>query len=87
MLEDDLDGEDRDLADVMAQEKSRGSRRRPVHAEERKRSKRLRADLIRALHAGDEREFLRLLRESGWKDESPEFGNALKRFRAFLGKV
>ena len=78
---------EKELADVIAEEKSRGGRRRPVDAELRRRLKRLRADLIRALHARDEREFLRLLRESGWKDETPEFANALKHFRAFLGKV
>jgi len=29
---------------------------------------------------------VRLFRESGWKDESPEFANALKCFRAALGE-
>ncbi len=75
------------ISDVMAEERSRGRRRRPLDLEEKRRATRLRADLVRALRIKDEREFLRLLRESGWKDESPEFANALKCFRAALGKV
>ena len=86
MGEDDQEEKDKDLADVMAQEKSRGRRRNPIDPEERRKRDRLHADLIRALRARDERKFLRLLRESGWKDESPEFANALKLFRAASAK-
>ncbi len=77
---------DQDLADVMAEEKSRGTRRRPVDTEERKRTEKRRRQIAKALREGDERRFLMALRESGMKDESPDFVKAVGLFREALRK-
>jgi 23S rRNA pseudoU1915 N3-methylase RlmH len=86
MDEQDHNENDKDLADVMAEEKSRGRRRRPVDTEARKRTEKRRRQIAKALQEGDERRFLTALRESGMKDESPEFANAVGLFREALRK-
>lgn len=77
---------DEGIRKLIEQEMRRGSRRRPIDAEELQRKRKLRHDLLIAFQLGDERAFLRVLREFGWKDESPEFQNAWKVFRAETGK-
>jgi hypothetical protein len=72
---------DKDLEDVMAEEQSRGSRRRPIDTETRRKMQRLREELQRALRVGDEGAFLKALRDAGLREESPEFARALQLFR------
>lgn len=86
MLKDDLNGEDRDLADVMAEEKRRGRKRRPIDTESKRKTERRRNQVAQALREKDERRFLMALRESGVKDESPEFAKAVELFREALRK-
>ncbi len=43
-------------------------------------------ELNRLLKAGDEREFMRVLRKYGKKDEDPEFSALLKLFRELMGR-
>ena len=75
--------EEEDIRDVRREEESRG--RRPVDIKARRQTARLRADLHKALKAGDERAFLKILREAGLKDGTPEFVEALKLFRKEVG--
>jgi hypothetical protein len=80
------ESEDQDLQDVIAEEKSRGTRRRPVDTAEKKKQQRLRNDALRALKSGDLHAYVRMLHESGMKDGSPEYANALKVFHSFHGR-
>jgi hypothetical protein len=77
------DSDDRDLQDVMAEEKSRGTRRRTVDTAERKKQLRLERDALRAIRSGDLHAYVRMLHEAGMKDGSPEYANALKIFHSF----
>lgn len=79
-------GEDRDLRDVIAEERSRGSKRKPIDSEERRRAKQLREDILQAYRTGDEMGFRIALLAAGWLESSPEFGAALKKFREAVRK-
>lgn len=71
---------DRDILDVVNEDKRRGRRRRPKDtAEERKKAK-LAADGLRAIKAKDSRRFTELLRQAGIREGSPEWKNAWKAF-------
>jgi hypothetical protein len=54
-----------------------------VDSEGRKRAQKTKADLARVLASGDERQFMKIMREIGLRDDSPEFVKALKTFREF----
>ncbi len=86
MEENERSENDKDLADVMAEEKSRGRRRRPIDPKTRRKIEKTRQDLVRAFQAGDERKFLKILRDAGMKDELPEFVRAVELFRAAWGR-
>ncbi len=75
-----------DIADVMAEERSRGKRRRPLDSEARRKRQRLRADIIRVIRSGDERAFLTVLREAGIKEGTSEFAKCVKLFREHSGR-
>jgi hypothetical protein len=77
--------EERDIADVIAEERSRGSRRKRLDRAEIEKQRKTRADLARVLRTGDERGFLDIMRALGLKDGSPEFARALKAFREQSG--
>lgn len=70
-----------DLEDLVAEERSRGSRRRRLDTEERRRAARLRQDILRAYRGKDEVGFKIALLAAGWSEDSPEFAAALKKFR------
>lgn len=70
-----------DVKDVMDAEKRRGTRRRPLDAEARRKVAALKEDFRRAIRAKDERAFAELLRKAGYPDDSPEFVRAWKMFR------
>lgn len=79
-------GEDRDLRDVNAEERSRGSKRKPIDSEERRRAKQLREDILQGYRTGDEMGFRIALLAAGWPESSPEFGAALRKFREAVRK-
>jgi hypothetical protein len=78
--------EEDEIQSIIREEKSRGVRRKRVDTEERKKTQKTKANLARVLAAGDEREFMKLMREIGLKDDSPEFSKALKAFRDHVGR-
>ncbi len=71
--------EERDLDDVIREEKSRG--RRPVDMKARRERQKLLRDLRRLIATGDERGFLQAIRSVGLKDGSPEFLEAWRVWR------
>jgi hypothetical protein len=73
--------EEDEIKSIMREEESRGVRRKRVDTEERKKIQKTKADLARALASGDERAFMKIMREIGLKDDSPEFLKALTVFR------
>lgn len=77
--------QDQDIRDVLAEERSRGSKRGPLDAQERRRRILFQRAVVKAIREKDERAFTGLLRRAGMRDESPEFAAALKRFRAHCG--
>ena len=81
---EEAEEKDRDLEDVMIEEKSRG--RRPVDMKTRRQRQKLLRDLRRLLESGDERAFMEAIRSAGLKDGSPEFLNALRVWREFRGR-
>jgi hypothetical protein len=76
------DTEDKDVLDVMREEKSRGTKRRPANTAEQKKKRKLENDALRAIQSGDLHAFVRMLHEAGVKDGTPAFANALKIFHA-----
>jgi len=78
--------EEDEIQSIIREEKSRGVRRKRVDTEERKKTQKTKANLARVLASGDEREFMKLMREIGLKDDSPEFLKALKAFRDHVGR-
>jgi hypothetical protein len=77
-----IDAEDKDVLDVIREEKSRGTKRRPISTSEQKKKRKLEKDALRAIQSGDLRAFVRMLHEAGVKDGTPAFANALKIFHA-----
>jgi hypothetical protein len=77
---------DEDIRRVMEEERHRGVRRKRVDTEERKKIQKTKGDLARALASRDERAFMKIMREIGLKDDSPEFLKALKAFRDHVGR-
>ena len=73
---------DDEIKDLMAEERSRGSRRKKLDPDERRKRKQTEKHLATVLASGDEIEFMKILRETGLKDESPEFQHAMKVFCA-----
>jgi hypothetical protein len=78
--------QDEEIRSIMQEEKSRGVRRKRVDTEERKKIQKTKTHLARVLAEGDERAFMKIMREIGLKDDSPEFLNALKTFREHFGR-
>jgi len=78
--------EDEDIRQVMEEEKGRGVRRKRLDTEERRKAEKTKLDLARVLASGDERGFMKIMREIGLKDDSPEFLKALKAFREQAGR-
>lgn len=72
--------DERDLQDVMAEEKSRGKRR--VDFDERRRRRDLLAGFQRALSARTEREFLEMIKPLGLGDDPKKREEALRIWRA-----
>jgi hypothetical protein len=75
---------DKELRDVMREEKSRGRRR--VDSEEEAKRKRLELGVLKAIAEEDVEAYVRMLHEAGLKAGTPEYQNALKVFYASLRK-
>ena len=71
-----------EIQEVMEQEKRRGTARRPLDAEAKRKQEGLKADFLRAIRARNERAFADLLRKVGYADGSPEFVRAWKTFHS-----
>ena len=82
----DEDQPNQDFWDVFAEESSRGSKRRPLDAEQRRVHAKLRREVVKALREKDERSFTALLRQAGMRDESDGFAAALKLFRELCAR-
>jgi hypothetical protein len=78
--------DDEDIREVMEEEKRRGVRRKRLDTEQRRKVEKTKLDLARVLASGDEREFMKIMREIGLKDDVPEFLKALKAFREQAGR-
>jgi hypothetical protein len=84
MARDAMPRDDDDaIQSVMAEERSRGTRRRRVDTDERRKIQKTKANLAKVLASGDERAFMKIMREIGLKDDSPEFLKALGTFRDY----
>ena len=78
--------EDEDIRLVMEEEKRHGVRRKHLDTEQRRKAEKTKLDLARVLASGDERAFMKIMREIGLKDDSPEFLKALKTSRERVGR-
>jgi len=70
----------------MEEEKRPGIRRKRLDTEQRRKAEKTKLDLAKVLAYGDERGFMKIMREIGLKDDSPEFLKALKAFREQAGR-
>ena len=73
-------GVDREVLDVIQEEKRKGSRRGPKDSAEERKIRKLAADGLRAIKAKDARAFTELLRQAGIRESSLEWKNAWKAF-------
>ncbi len=71
---------DREVLDVVREEKRRGSGRGPKDVEAERKKKKLAEDGLKAIKAKDARIFTELLRQAGIVEGSPEWRNAWKAF-------
>ena len=78
--------DDEDIRHVMEEEKSSAVRRKRLDTEERRKAEKTKLNLAKVLTTGDERAFMKIMREIGLKDDSPEFAKALKTFRDHVGR-
>ena len=71
---------DREVLDVIQEEKRKARGRGPQDAVAERKKKRLAEDGLRAIKAKDARTFTELLRQAGIREGSPEWKNAWKAF-------
>jgi len=76
-----------DLHDVQAEERSRGTRRKKLDTEEKRKAARLRQDVLKACRDRDETALKIALLGAGWSEESPEFAAALRKFRDVISRL
>lgn len=76
-----------DLRDVWAEEQSRGARRKKLDTEGRRRAARLRQGILTAYRAHDEVALKVALLAAGWVEDSPEFVEALRKFRDAISRL
>ena len=77
---EDSSSVDREVLDVIQEEKRKGSRRGPKDVAEERKKRRLAEDGLRAIKAKDSRTFTVLLRQAGISENSPEWKAAWKAF-------
>jgi len=73
---------DRDVLDVIKEEKRKGSRRGPRDADVERKKQKLAQDGLKAIKTKDVRVFTELLRQAGVREGSPEWKNAWKEFHS-----
>ena len=78
--------DDEDIRQVMEEEKRRGVRRKRLDTAQRRKVEKTKLDLAKVLASGDERALMKIMREIGLKDDSPEFAKALKAFHEQTGQ-
>ena len=71
---------DREVRDVIRQERRRGSRSRPKDDVAEQKKRQLAEDGLKAIKAKDARVFTELLRQAGVREGSQEWRNAWKAF-------
>jgi hypothetical protein len=71
---------DREILDVIQDERRKGSRRGPKNSAEERKKRKLAADGLRAIKTKDARAFTEVLRQAGIRENSPEWKNAWKAF-------
>jgi len=71
---------DREVLDVIREQKRKVSGRGPKDAEAERKKKKLAQDGLKAIKAKDARVFTELLRQAGIREGSPEWKNAWKAF-------
>lgn len=71
---------DREVLDVMQEEKRKASRRGPTDVARERKKRKLAQDGLRAIKAKDARTFTELLLQAGVREGSPEWKNAWKVF-------
>jgi hypothetical protein len=71
---------DREILDVIQEEKRKASGLGPVDAEIERKKRKLAEDGLKAIKAKDARTFTELLRQAGVREGSPEWKNAWKAF-------
>ena len=71
---------DREVLDVIHEQKRKVSGRGPRDAESERKKKKLAQDGLKAIKAKDARVFTELLRQAGIREGSPEWKNAWKAF-------
>jgi len=81
------DEQNDDLRDVLAEERSRGVRRRKLDTSERRETARLRQNILKACRDRDETALKIALLGAGWSEESPEFAEALRKFRDVISRL
>jgi hypothetical protein len=77
---DDSGELDREVLDVMREEKRKAGGHGPLDAAAERKKKRLAEDGLKAIKAKDTRTFTELLRRAGIREGSPEWKNAWKAF-------
>jgi hypothetical protein len=80
------DPRERDIQDVLSEERGRGTRRKHVDSEERRKQARLRSGVLAAIRNRDEARLVSVLREGEILDGTPEFEKILKTFREIVGR-
>ncbi len=80
------EGEEDELRDLMAEDRSRGTKR-PRRAKQLKADRLIQMGVAEAIRQRDARPLLDALRRAGWKDDSPEFARAVKAFEKILGQT
>jgi len=71
---------DRDILDVIQEQKRKASRRGPKDIAEERKKRKLAEAGFKAIKAKDARTFTELLRQAGIREGSPEWKNAWKAF-------
>ncbi len=75
-------GIDREVRDVIREEKQKGSRRGPRDTSAERKIRKLAQDGLKAIKAKDARTFTELLQQAGIREGSPEWKNAWKAFHS-----
>ncbi len=83
-MDDEKDKFDQEIRDVISQEKRRG--KTPSDPARKREEMRLARDLHRAMKARNERGFSEALRKGGIHEDSLEWKNAWRAYRAYWGQ-